>query len=52
MSHAQPWSYLGRCQQTSPMLGSYVEVPEAGREKHTYVKTHTHTHTGTSVMWE
>lgn len=47
MSHAWPWSYLGRCQQTSPMLGSQAEVPEAGREEHTY----THIHRGVWVSW-
>lgn len=47
MSHAWPWSYLGRCQQTSPMLGSQTEVPEAGRKEHTY----THIHRGVWVSW-
>lgn len=50
-SESRPWSYLGRCQQMAPMLGSQVEVPEAGREEHIYVCKHTHVGVGvTGVM--
>lgn len=37
-SHSR--SYLGRCQQMAPTLGSPAEVPESGREEYTHVCKH------------
>lgn len=60
VSHTQPWSYLGRCQQTSIPYVGVLSRGARGRQGETHMCKHTHTqHThapctypDTSVMWE